>query len=117
MGKTAGLVAILSTLSQAVNPSHCAVRSASMSSPQTTLLATWREPGEVAVRAAWARRVAGADLRTTVEAGLIACELDDELLAIGLGALPNAEGDIELDASMMDGATLAAGAVCAVRDI
>ena len=88
-----------------------------MSSPQTTLLATWREPGEVAVRAAWERRASGADLRTTVEAGLIACELDEELLAIGLGALPNAEGDVELDASMMDGATLAAGAVCAVRDI
>ena len=85
--------------------------------PQTTFLATWREPGEVAVRAAWASRAAGADLRTTVEAGLIACELDEELLAIGLGALPNAEGDVELDASMMDGANLATGAVCAVRDI
>jgi len=88
-----------------------------MTSPQTTVLATWREPGEIAVRAAWERRASGADLRTTVEAGLIACELDEELLAIGLGALPNAEGDVELDASIMDGATLAAGAVCAVRDI
>ena len=88
-----------------------------MSSPSTTILATWREPGEVAVRAAWNRRAAGADLRSTVEAGLIACELDEDLLAIGLGALPNAEGEIELDASMMDGANLAAGAVCAVRDI
>ncbi len=88
-----------------------------MSSPQTTLLATWREPGEVAVRAAWESRLKGADLRTTVEDGLIACELNEEFLAIGLGALPNAEGDVELDASMMDGADLSAGAVCAVRDI
>ncbi|MHB8635244.1 MAG: isoaspartyl peptidase/L-asparaginase [Fimbriimonadaceae bacterium] len=88
-----------------------------MSAPQTTLLSTWREPGEVALRAAWERREHGADLRTTVEAGLVACELDESLLAIGVGALPNAEGDVELDASIMDGATLAAGAVCAVRDI
>ena len=88
-----------------------------MNSPETTLLATWREPGEIALRAAWARRAAGADLRTTVESGLAACELDESLLAIGLGALPNAEGDVELDASIMDGADLSAGAVCAVRDI
>lgn len=88
-----------------------------MPSPQTTLLATWREPGEIAVRAGWKRRSEGADLRSVVEAALVACELDESLLAIGLGSLPNAEGDIELDASIMDGATLAAGAVCAVRDI
>ena len=30
----------------------------------TTFLATWREPGEVAVKEAWAARQAGADLRT-----------------------------------------------------
>lgn len=69
------------------------------------------------MRNAWERRIAGGDLRTCLEAGLAACELDESLLAIGLGALPNAEGEIELDASMMDGATLEAGAVCSVRDI
>ena len=83
----------------------------------TTFLATWREPGEVAVRAAWTRFAAGGSARDAVEAGLAACELDPRLLAIGLGSLPNSDGEIELDASIMDGETLEAGAVCAVRGI
>ena len=83
----------------------------------TTILSTWREPGEVAIRAAWATRESGADLRTTLERGLAAAELDESLLAIGAGSLPNSDGELELDASMMDGADLRAGAVCAVRGI
>lgn len=83
----------------------------------TTILATWQEPGKVAIENAWAARQQGADLRTTLERGLAACELDPSLLAIGLGSLPNADGDLELDASMMDGADLSCGAVCAVRGI
>jgi N4-(beta-N-acetylglucosaminyl)-L-asparaginase len=83
----------------------------------TTLLATWREPGQVAINAAWNARAKGADLRTTLETGLAVAEADPSLVAIGLGSLPNRDGELELDASMMDGADLSAGAVCAVRGI
>jgi isoaspartyl peptidase/L-asparaginase-like protein (Ntn-hydrolase superfamily) len=83
----------------------------------TIFLATWREPGEVAVREAWKAREAGGDLRTCLEKGLAACELDEQFLAIGRGSLPNSDGELELDASMMDGADLNAGAVCGVRGI
>lgn len=83
----------------------------------TTLLSTWREPGKVAMDHALAARNGGADLRTTLERGLAAAELDPSLLAIGLGSLPNSDGELELDASMMDGSDLSAGAVCAVRGI
>ncbi|MGV3616263.1 MAG: isoaspartyl peptidase/L-asparaginase [Fimbriimonas sp.] len=83
----------------------------------TTFLATWREPGQIAVETAWAAHEKGADLRTALEKGLAVCEEDPRYIAIGLGSLPNADGVLELDASMMDGADLSAGAVCSVRDI
>ena len=80
-------------------------------------LATWEKPGKTAVETAWERRLLGGDLRDCLEAGLAACELDPEFLAIGVGSLPNADGDLELDALMMDGKDLSAGAVCALRGI
>lgn len=83
----------------------------------TTLLATWKEPGPIALNAASKSRESGADLLTQIEKGLAACELDPSLMAIGLGSLPNSDGELELDAAIMDGRDLNAGAVCAVRGI
>lgn len=71
----------------------------------------------VAVNAALEARRGGADIITSIEKGLAAAELDTSLAAIGCGALPNAEGVVELDASIMDGADLSSGAVCSVQDI
>ncbi len=83
----------------------------------TTILSTWKEPGEVAIRAAWDKRQSDGGLIDTLEAGLAAAELDPNLIMIGLGSLPNSEGDLELDASIMRGSDLMCGAVCAVRNI
>ena len=83
----------------------------------TTFLGTWEKPGEKAVKTAWQSHQAGRNLRSALEDGLAACELDPTFLAIGLGSLPNSDGELELDAAMMDGADLEVGAVCAVRGI
>lgn len=83
----------------------------------TTMLATWRQPGHVTMDAASARLSRTGCLMDAIEAGLAAAEDDPELIAIGRGSVPNSDGEIELDASIMRGDTLAAGAVCAMRGV
>ena len=58
----------------------------------------------------------GASALDAVEAALRLCEdnLDDHY--VGTGGLPNARGEVELDASLMVGSTRAFGAVGAVRN-
>ncbi|MCZ7579574.1 MAG: N(4)-(beta-N-acetylglucosaminyl)-L-asparaginase [Fimbriimonadaceae bacterium] len=82
-----------------------------------TFVSTWREPGKVVLDAALSAHQSGKDLVTCAEAGLAQGELDPSLMAIGLGSLPNSDGELELDASIMRGSDLACGAVCAVRGI
>ena len=79
------------------------------------MLATWDRPGEVAIKAAQAAHNQGDSVIRCLEKGLAAAEDDPELIAIGRGSLPNSDGEIELDASIMEGATLNCGAVCALR--
>jgi beta-aspartyl-peptidase (threonine type) len=58
----------------------------------------------------------GASSLDAVTAAVVALE-DDPLFNAGRGAVLNRDGVAELDASLMDGRTLAAGAVCAVKHI
>ncbi len=83
----------------------------------TTILATWERPGKVAMEAAWQAHARGESLISALEQGLAAAEEDPSLIAIGLGSVPNSDGELELDASIMDGRDLSAGAVCSVRGI
>jgi L-asparaginase / beta-aspartyl-peptidase len=59
---------------------------------------------------------AGGTSLDAVSAALVIME-DSPLFNAGKGAVFNHEGEIELDASIMDGATLAAGAVAGVRHV
>jgi isoaspartyl peptidase/L-asparaginase-like protein (Ntn-hydrolase superfamily) len=86
-----------------------------MSAP--VFLATWREPGKVAIDAAAEFWEQGHSLLDCLEHALVVCELDNNLMAIGRGSLPNSEGELELDAVIMDGTDLSSGAVCALRGI
>lgn len=58
----------------------------------------------------------GMSALEAVEAAIVALE-DSPLFNAGKGAVFNAEGEHEMDASIMDGATLNAGAIAAVRNL
>jgi N4-(beta-N-acetylglucosaminyl)-L-asparaginase len=60
---------------------------------------------------------AGGDPLDAVIAGVNIVEDDPEDMSVGYGGLPNAEGVVELDASVMYGPTHAAGAVAALQKI
>jgi N4-(beta-N-acetylglucosaminyl)-L-asparaginase len=60
---------------------------------------------------------AGADTLDAVIAGVNIVEDDPKDMSVGYGGLPNEEGEVELDASVMHGPTRRAGAVAAIKHI
>ena len=69
-----------------------------------------------ATNAAWELLAGGGSALDAVVRAVTIME-DDETFDAGRGSFVNAVGDVELDASIMDGATLRAGAVAAVRNV
>jgi beta-aspartyl-peptidase (threonine type) len=69
-----------------------------------------------ALKAGWSRLAMGAGALDAVEAAVVVME-DSPHFNAGHGAALNADGEHELDAAVMNGANLAAGAVCAARRI
>jgi beta-aspartyl-peptidase (threonine type) len=72
--------------------------------------------GRVGIDAAWDVLARGGSALDAVEVGTRLVEDDPNERTVGYGGYPNADGVVELDASIMDGATRRAGAVCALRD-
>jgi beta-aspartyl-peptidase (threonine type) len=64
---------------------------------------------------AWAILAAGGSALDAVEAGTRLVEDNPADHSVGYGGYPNLLGEVELDASIMDGTTLRAGAVGALR--
>ena len=69
-----------------------------------------------ALRAGWTVLTQGGPALDAVEATVVVLE-DSPHFNAGRGAALNTDGEHELDAAIMDGAALRAGAVCAVRRI
>jgi L-asparaginase len=58
---------------------------------------------------------AGAPALDAIEAGIRLIEADERVRTVGRGGWPNLLGEVELDACLMDGATLRTGAVGALK--
>ena len=80
------------------------------------MVATWNF-GVKAVLKGMEILLSGGSALDAIEAGIKVVEDDLEVLSVGLGGLPNIEGEVELDASIMDGETLRCGSVGALKDI
>lgn len=73
--------------------------------------------GLTCVAKAFQMITAGADVLDAVVAGVNIVELDPEDTSVGYGGLPNAEGVVQLDASVMHGPLKRAGAVACLEGV
>ena len=76
----------------------------------------YRNGGQMAaVETTFTRMAGGADVLDAIIAGINLNELDPGDTSVGFGGLPNAEGVVSLDASVMHGPRKRAGAVAALE--
>lgn len=75
------------------------------------------ETGRRAVEDAWGILSAGGNALDAVELAANVIEVDPEDTSVGYGGLPNENGVVQLDASIMDGRTYNAGAVASLEGI
>lgn len=83
-----------------------------MSTPAA--IATWPF-GKPATAKSGEALAAGGSPLDAVEAGIRLVELDPDEHSVGYGGTPNADGVVQLDAAIMDGASHDAGGVAALR--
>jgi N4-(beta-N-acetylglucosaminyl)-L-asparaginase len=69
------------------------------------------------VETAFERMTKGEDVLDALVAGVNIVELDPADTSVGYGGLPNAEGVVQLDASVMHGPTKRAGAVACIEGV
>ena len=67
------------------------------------------------VETAFERMSRGEDVLDALVAGVNIVELDPADTSVGFGGLPNAEGVVQLDSSVMHGPTKRAGAVACIE--
>src|SRR5262249_8229346 len=80
------------------------------------VVATWPF-GQIAVKTAAPLLQQGKPALDAAIAGAQAVEDDPKVNSVGYGGLPNSIGTVQLDACVMDGQTLACGAVAALQNV
>jgi N4-(beta-N-acetylglucosaminyl)-L-asparaginase len=72
---------------------------------------------QTCVEKAFSMMVGGSDVLEALIAGVNIVELDPEEVSVGYGAIPNADGVVQLDASCMHGPLKRAGGVAALEGV
>jgi N4-(beta-N-acetylglucosaminyl)-L-asparaginase len=80
------------------------------------MIGTWAMSLE-GVQSAYPLLAGGAAANAALEKAVCAVEDNPRFSSVGHGGLPNAQGDVELDAAYMDGNTLCFGGVIGVRNV
>jgi len=91
-------------------------RTAAASDAGWVTLATWPH-GLAGVKRAAELLAAGKPALEAVEKGTNVVEDDPQVESVGRGGLPNRDGEVELDASIMRGSDLMVGAVAGLKRI
>jgi N4-(beta-N-acetylglucosaminyl)-L-asparaginase len=113
--RSAAILPVASQIKPSAPPRPAASR------PVVIASANEKNPGESgglnAVRKAYEILAAGGDPLDAVISGVNLVENDPEDVTVGYGGIPNEDGVVQLDASVMDGRTMKAGAVGALEGI
>ena len=75
------------------------------------------QTGQNAMKLGWEILDNGGTALNAVEKSTNTVEVDPEDVGVGYGGLPNEDGVVQLDASVMDGKTYSAGAVACIENI
>jgi len=81
------------------------------------LVASYYDFGARVVERARATLLEGGGILDAVEEGIKVIEADRSNRSVGIGGLPNFEGEVELDAAIMEGRLLRCGSVAAVKNV
>ena len=81
------------------------------------IVAHTNETGKKASETGWKILMSGGTALDAVEKAANIIELDAEGTSVGFGGLPNEDGIVQLDASIMDGKTYSAGSVACLENI
>jgi L-asparaginase/N4-(beta-N-acetylglucosaminyl)-L-asparaginase len=106
----------MKSMAGAVALASMETKPASALEPGPVFLSTWIHGKPANERAAEVFK-GGGSLLDAVEKGINVPEDDPRVMSVGYGGLPNEEGEVELDAAIMDGTRHHAGAVCSLRHI
>ncbi len=87
-----------------------------MTTPRTSvMIASWN--GGPATQHAWHLLSQGTPLLDAIVSGIEIVEDDPAEFSVGFGGLPNEDGEVELDAAVMEGPSHRAGAVAGLRRV